>query len=207
MRFHWLALILLLGAGCAPSFSARTADPFASSAPTSLVSHGVSGALPTPPLVQLVPAMTESARARFLVMLGQGSLRSALEAWEVHTGRAAPRAAWAMQSAFQKANQVAGACIRVARSIHEGFKSLGIQPAIVRFKPPNETEWLGWEMNAGVPQSTIQISNTGIHIAVKVGERVYDAFTGPSGMPLEEYLKRLCAHGGQPVMQLLENLP
>lgn len=88
--------------------------------------------------------------------------------WETHTGRAAPQAAWAMRSAFDKANQVAGACIRVARSVYDGFKSLGFQPQLVRFAPPAQAEErLAWEMQAGVPQSTIQISNNAQHYAVR----------------------------------------
>jgi hypothetical protein len=205
----WLTLVLLHGAACAHHAPATSHHGgwLALSAPVGSVQAMVPGAMAAPHVLAVIPSVTESTRARILVLLGQGNLRAAIEAWEVHTGRMAPRAAWGMQAAFQKANQVAGACIRVARSLHEGFKSLDLKPQLVRFSPPGRDPRLGWEMQPGVPHSTIQISDTGKHFAVKMGERIYDAFTGPAGMLMDDYLERLHAHGGKPVMQTLERLP
>jgi hypothetical protein len=210
MRLHWFALILLLDAGCLhpSSLPGRHDDLLALSTPTGFVHPTASGALPAPPVARAVPAVAESTRLRFLALLTQGNLRGALEVWETHTGRTAPQAAWSMTAAFDKVNQVAGACMRVARSVHEGFKSLGFQPRFVRFVPPAEgEELLGWEMQAGVPGSTIQIADNAQHFAVKVGDRIYDAFTGPAGMKLGDYVERLHSPVGRPLVQFVETLP
>jgi hypothetical protein len=71
---------------------------------------------------------------------------------------------------------------------------------------PGKAPYLGWEMRAGQPKSTIQISDMGTHYAVMMKDKVYDAFTGPEGMVLGEYLKRLVAHGGGPRWEMVGSL-
>ncbi|MDY7228513.1 hypothetical protein [Hyalangium rubrum] len=68
-------------------------------------------AVPTPPVVEALPAVTESTRARMLALLAQGNVPGAIEMWKVHTGREVPKALRAMQNAYGAANQVAGTCI------------------------------------------------------------------------------------------------
>lgn len=166
----------------------------------------VDAAVPAPPAVEAIPAVTESTRARMLALLAQGNTAGAIEMWKVHTGREAPKALRAMQAAYGAANQVAGACIRVAKAIHSGFHELGGKAQYLKFTPRGDVPFLGWETKAGIPQSTIQISATGVHYAVRFKDRVYDAFTGPEGMLLEHYLKRLVAHGGTPLAHSVESL-
>lgn len=101
-----------------------------------------------------------------------------------------------MQSAYSASNRVMGACIHVGRNIFNGFKAFGGDPPYVRFSPPGSPPVLGWEVRAGEPLSTIQVSDIGRHYAVMLNGKVYDAFTGPEGMLLNEYLKRLLAPGG-----------
>ncbi len=50
-------------------------------------------------------------------------------------------------------------------------------------------------MRAGEPRSTIQISENFVHYAVQVENRIYDAFTGPQGLAIAEYTKRLISLG------------
>ena len=50
-------------------------------------------------------------------------------------------------------------------------------------------------MRAGEPRSTIQISGNFVHYAVRVENRVYDAFTGHRGLEVGEYAKRLGSLG------------
>ncbi len=61
-------------------------------------------------------------------------------------------------------------------------------------------------MRAGDPKSTIQVSDIGRHYAVMLNDKVYDAFTGPEGMLLSEYLKRLMSHGGVPRWEVVSAL-
>lgn len=203
MRSSRLALILLVLSGLP---TRAFAHGVAKGVPATTASASACTAMPPPPVVQAVLTLpiTETTRARILTLLAAGNLTGAIEAWEVHTGRTASQAVWALSAAFSKANQMAGPCIRVARAVHEGFKTLGLRPQFVRFTPPTEqTRILAWEMQAGVDKSTIQISVTGRHFAVQVEERIYDAFTGPSGMLLNDYLQRLYSPVGRPVMQVV----
>jgi hypothetical protein len=40
------------------------------------------------------------------------------------------------------------------------------------------------------------ITRNGYHVVVRVGDRIYDAFTGPAGMTVAEYMARLQARYG-----------
>ncbi|HYO59318.1 hypothetical protein [Archangium sp.] len=55
--------------------------------------------------------------------------------------------------------------------------------------------------------SSTLIATTGKHFAIRLGERIYDAFTGPEGMLLEDYLQRLHSPAGRPLMEIVEMLP
>lgn len=39
-----------------------------------------------------------------------------------------------------------------------------------------------------------------------MNDKVYDAFTGPEGLVMSEYLKRLVAHGGVPRWEIVSSL-
>jgi len=47
---------------------------------------------------------------------------------------------------------------------------------------------IGFELEDGTVQ---QVSVNGFHVAVRCGDRIYDAFTGPTGMRVAEYLTHL----------------
>ncbi len=142
-----------------------------------------------------------------LAALARGDIAGAISLWQLHTNRnIVPAALQAMQSAYNVVNRKMGPCIQVARDISSGFKAFGGSPRYVQFMPPGRTPFLGWELRAGEPRSTIQISDTGRHYAVMMNDRVYDAFTGPEGMALSEYLKRLVAHEGVPLWERVSSL-
>lgn len=166
--------------------------------------HASSPSLPTTVLLATVP---DSVRLKMLAALARGDLAGAISLWQLHTNRdTVPAALQAMQSAYNVANRAMGPCIQVARDISNGFKFFGGNPQYVRFMPPGRAPYLGWEMRAGDPKSTIQISDMGRHYAVMMKDKVYDAFTGPEGMVLGEYLKRLVAHGGVPRWEMVGSL-
>jgi hypothetical protein len=207
MKHLLLILSLSLGCGHSPEFSPHRT--LALSSQEVVVQQSVMGGVPVPPVERVVVAAPDSARAHFVARMADGDLAGALQAWEAAAGVEAPQAAAAMSAAFSVANQRAGPCIRVAQTLWEGFKSLGFKPEFIRFTPAatSTLNILGWEVRPGVATSTIQISNNGVHFAVRVGDRIYDAFTGPRGMVLSKYLERLTAHGGKPVMSVVESLP
>lgn len=100
---------------------------------------------------------------------------------------------------FDEGNQVAGRCGDVARG---GFQSLSRLGERIDMRPyflkiiPTEGDILGFETRSGV---TKQLSDNGVHVAVKFAGRVFDAYTGPGGMEEREYLKRLFTIAGQDI--------
>jgi hypothetical protein len=101
-------------------------------------------------------------------------------------------------SFFQVANQRVGPCKEVARNIVEGFNQLGKNAAYLRFRTEGAhktANLMAFELRAGEPRSTVQVSNNSTHYAVQAGGRIYDAFTGPAGLEIADYLTRLISPG------------
>ena len=153
--------------------------------------------------------VSDTLRLEVLKSLARGDIAGAIVMWELETGQAAPQWLLAMQSAFSVANQRAGPCIQVARSVFEGFKRLGAKPSYVRFiTTGNEWQYnlISFDLRAGEPRSAIQISDKSLHFTVQVGERFYDAMTGPAGLTIAEYMKRLDLPGSISI-QIVSQLP
>jgi len=134
----------------------------------------------------------DSIRLKTLQLLVAGDLEGAGEYYLLATGASQlPRWFVAFQSAFSVANRIAGPCQRVADDIAEGFKRLGQSPTLVTFttnvKDGNAAR-IGFDLGSG---QTAQVSVAGYHVAVRCGERIYDAFTGPTGMLVAEYIQQL----------------
>lgn len=172
-----------------------------------MVSGVVHASPPGLPTAALLATLPDSVRLKMLAALARGDIAGAISLWQLHTNRdTLPAALQAMQSAYNVANRAMGPCKQVARDISNGFRAFGGSPRYVRFNPPGKVPYLGWEMRAGDPKSTIQISDMGRHYAVMMKDKVYDAFTGPEGMVLGEYLKRLIAHDGVPRWEMVGSL-
>jgi len=134
----------------------------------------------------------DSIRWKTLQLLVAGDLEGAGEYYLLATGASQlPRWLVAFQGAFSTANRVAGACQQVADDILEGFKRLDQNPTLVRFTTGNSegaAGIIGFDFGGGQVQ---QVSMNGFHLAVRCGDRIYDAFTGPTGMLVAEYLRHL----------------
>jgi hypothetical protein len=168
------------------------------------VLHASPPGLPTAALLAMVP---DTVRLKMLAALARGDIAGAISLWQLHANRnTVPAALQAMQSAYNVVNRTMGPCKQVARDISNGFKAFGGSPQYIQFKPPGKVPYLAWEMRAGDPKSTLQISDMGKHYAVMMKDKVYDAFTGPEGMVLSEYLKRLVAHDGVPLWEVVSSL-
>jgi len=98
----------------------------------------------------------------------------------------------AFQNAFAAVNQQAGKCEGVAKTIHQGLTRLGQHPEYLRFTVEGDVKLLGFnELSKGVFVKSHHLSITGKHLAVKLGDKVIDAYTGLAGLPLSEYMARL----------------
>lgn len=143
--------------------------------------------------------IAETTRLKMLVAVGRGDIEGAIVLWQAHTGQQ-NIPAWfrAFQTAFSAENQKAGPCIDVAKRVFEGFRKLGGEPTYLKFTSEGSqrgANLLGFEMRAGDSRSTVQISENFIHFAVRLENRVYDAFTGPRGLEMGEYMRRLVSPG------------
>jgi len=156
--------------------------------------EALSGPQAWPKIVRMTAtAMPDSVRLRMLALIAQGDIAGAVEYYLLATGATtAPRWLVAMQRAFDLANQRAGPCQQVADDVFEGFRRLGQNPAYIRFTSVLENNrYIGFEMTPGDMSSTLQVSNNAFHVAVRMADRIYDAFTGPAGLMVQDYMARL----------------
>ncbi len=108
----------------------------------------------------------------------------------------------AFQNAFAVANRRAGECEKVARAIHQGLREFAQHPVFIRFTVQGKYPQLGFDVvENGVLVKNLQISSNRYHVAVKLGDRVIDAYTGLAGLPLRAYMARLTARPGSHVIQ------
>ena len=148
------------------------------------------GAGPVPPTQATAMAITESTRAKLLVYLARGDVAGAIAMYEAHTGQQAPEWLRNLQVAYSVASQLPGKCQDVARAIHQAFSQLGRAPEYVAFRAEKQS-YMIFEFADGKQAS---VSRAGYHVAVRIGNMIHDAYTGPLGMKLEDYLSRLQAH-------------
>ncbi len=156
--------------------------------PPTAVAHLPTLVLGTPPL----PG-DESIRARLKACLLMGDMNCVVTQYLLlkDLGRV-PDWLVAFQNAFSVANQKAGACEKVARTVHESLLNLGQRPEYLRIKVDGDVKLLSFdELFNGVLVKNHQLSTTGKHLAVKLGDRIVDAYTGLVGLPLREYMARL----------------
>lgn len=144
-------------------------------------------------LVQASVLAADSLHVKLLAYLARGDIAGAIALYQLQTGQAAP--AWLMdlQVAYSVASQAAGKCQQVARIIHTSFSKLGQTPQYIAFKAREHEDYIVFELANGKPAS---VTRTGYHVAVKVGDMIHDAYTGPLGMKLSGYLSRLHARQG-----------
>jgi hypothetical protein len=107
------------------------------------------------------------------------------------------------QNAFAETNRRAGECERVARAIHQGLRELGQKPEYIRFTVRGDArKMLAFdEVSKGLVLKTHQVATNGYHVAVKLGDKIIDAYTGLAGLPLREYLTRLQTNPGNRILE------
>lgn len=147
-------------------------------------------------------ALPDSLRVGLWTRIASGNIAGAIQFYTARTGKEAP--AWLMnfQRAFDEGNKVAGPCFKVADSIFKGFQELGKRPSIFILRPADGSNLIGIEKVPGVAGSTVQTSINGQHAVVFLEGRIYDAFTGPVGQPVAEYVKRILTGTGVPIAGL-----
>ncbi|MDC0707913.1 hypothetical protein POL68_05470 [Stigmatella sp. ncwal1] len=140
-----------------------------------------------------VPAIMESTRAVVLAALARGDIVGAIAAYEIHVGRRAPEWLRSLQTAYSTQSQQIGKCQEVARVIHTAYSKLGKAPEFIAVRANQNRQYMSFDMPDG---KALPVTKNGYHAAVKIGDIVYDAFTGSSGMRWSDYLARLNAPNG-----------
>ncbi|MFY0527357.1 hypothetical protein ACN28I_30830 [Archangium gephyra] len=172
-----------------------------------LATPAIAGAPVTQPLriSQSVLQMTDTFRAQMLAMLSRGDIQGAIALYQLETGRQTlPKWLQFLELAFAAENRRPGPCIEVARSISKAFQQLGGKPEFIRFTTRG-SRYLAFEMRAGEPRSTVQLSDLSLHVAVRLQNKIYDAFTGPRGLPEDEYIRRLVTEEGMKITSAVLN--
>ncbi|HEX8704675.1 MAG TPA: hypothetical protein VF815_37935, partial [Myxococcaceae bacterium] len=113
--------------------------------------------------------------------------------YEVHAGSRAPEWLRALQTAFSAKSQEVGKCQEVARILHEAYSKLGKTAEFIAFRAKANHDYITFDSPGGKVQT---LTRTGYHAAVRAGDLIYDAYTGPAGMKLSDYLARLNAIEG-----------
>ena len=137
--------------------------------------------------------IAESTRLKLLSYLAQGDIAGALAYYEIQTGHQAPDWLRNLQVAYSVTNQAAGKCQEVARTLHTAFTKLGQTTQYVGIRALQNKDYIAFDMATGKSPG---ITHNGYHVIVMVEDKVYDAFTGPLGMKLTDYLSRLHAEFG-----------
>ncbi|HYO52067.1 hypothetical protein, partial [Archangium sp.] len=144
----------------------------------------------------------ESIRARLKACLLMGEMQCVVEQYLLlkDIGQM-PGWLVAFQNAFAVANRRAGECEKVARAIHLALRKFAQTPVFIRFSVEGPYKQLGFDVvENGGSVKNLQVSTTGYHVAVKLGDKVIDAYTGLAGLPLREYLARLSTVSGSRVI-------
>ncbi|MCP3168876.1 RHS repeat-associated core domain-containing protein [Myxococcus qinghaiensis] len=135
----------------------------------------------------------DSINARMLALIARGDVAGAIAYYQLQNNtEKIPRALQALQNAFNVANQVGGPCKQVAKDIHKGFTFLGQSPQFIRIRATGY-DFMSFDTPDG---KNIGLTGNGLHFVVQVKDRIYDAFTGPTGMSIAEYTTRLQARHG-----------
>ena len=151
----------------------------------------------------------ESIRARIKACLLMGDLNCVVAQYLLlkDIGRV-PDWLVTFQNAFAVANQKAGECVKVAKTLHEGLTRLGQNPEFMRFTVKGPSGLLGFdEIQKGMVTRTHQISTQGYHLAIRLGDKVIDAYTGPAGLPFREYMGRLSTSPGCKIVEEVVQTP
>ncbi len=147
----------------------------------------------------LFPTNSYDAHIRNLLLAGK--VTEALGYVKEQSGRVP---AWlrSYAAAFDAAKRSVGQCQEVAKAIHGALSRLGERPEYLSVR--SEWGYISFRMPDGTEQT---ITRTGYHVAVQVGDRVFDAYTGPVGMKLSDYLSRLSVVSNHSISTSVVNKP
>jgi RHS repeat-associated protein len=146
------------------------------------------------------PDGNQTVPARVLALIAQGNLAEAAAIAEVAGLGIAPRIQQtisALNTLTQRYSRTSLQCDKLAQETSALFKSLNANPQII-----NITDKAGAQFF--IDNEGVTFAKTGFHQAVRVGNMVYDALTGPAGMEYAQYINKLESYGIYPVVKTIE---
>lgn len=148
---------------------------------------------PHPLVSSILGYLPDSVRTKIFAALAVGDVDAAVAAYMAHKGLTdAPRWLQAFHAAFSVANRTVGPCRQVAGDIHAAFIQFGARAEYIAFRARNY-HYMSFDLPGGTSPA---ITQSGYHVVVRVGDRLYDAFTGPAGLTMADYMGRLHARYG-----------
>jgi RHS repeat-associated protein len=140
----------------------------------------------------------DSPTTQMFAALARGDVVTALYYFETATGVSAFTAQaiiGGLTTALAAELGTPGACPGVAKNAFPLLEKLGVYLGGLKpvyYKIISTTGGIiGFQKIATDPKSTVQLATNGRHVAVKLGDRIFDALTGPGGMSEAEYLERI----------------
>ena len=85
-------------------------------------------------------------------------------------------------------------CDKLASKVYDAFKAIGADPRIITISDKFKAQYFS-------TSNGVQFAQSGYHKAVQVGDKVYDAITGPAGMEMAKYVSTLESYGIIPVIK------
>jgi hypothetical protein len=148
------------------------------------------------------PALpTNSHDAHIRNLLLSGKVADALSFAKEHHGRV-PVYLNKYAEAFSVDNQRVGNCQAVARALQAGLSRLGARAEYLAIK--SEWDYPVFRLLDGREKT---LSHSGYHVVVRVEGMIYDAYTGPTGMKLADYLSRIIVPDGATVFTQVVQKP
>lgn len=149
-----------------------------------------------------VPPGTDSEKAHILSLLVKGDINGAIAYWgAANVGRQTPAWLLTLKMSYEASKQTAGKCQEVARNIHAAFTQLGGKPLFVELRNEmSDGRRLSYMVFRTAGGKDLSLSKNAYHVAVKLEGQVYDAYTGPAGLPWKEYISRI----GSPTRLVVE---
>jgi RHS repeat-associated protein len=151
------------------------------------------------PLTNTDPRGLSSAKARVMVLLAQGNVAEAIliaEAAGLAIGTRLQQIQASIQALQSRFPLVSNSCERLAQGTYNAFNALKLNPEFIKISNTAQTPYI----YIGDKYVTHQ------HFAVRVGDRVYDAFTGANGMLYSQYLNMLNRSNNGPNSYLIQHL-
>ena len=99
-----------------------------------------------------------------------------------------------IQSLIEKYPPNSFMCDTLAKKIAEAFRAAGANPQVIKIVDRCGAQI--FKDNNG-----IEFAKTGFHNVVRVGDIIYDAFTGPTGMHIVDYMAKLESFGIIPLIE------